>query len=513
MKKNVLKPRLSMVLIASFFISLMALTGCFNKSKINSMVPEDATVVLCVDLNSLWNKGNLDDLDKVSTVKYLRQELKDEDPDIAKIFDELLKDPNSCGLKLKGEMVAFNSGSLKSPFCIGFLVNKADQFEDFLTTIRKKLDVEMDISNEGAYRLAFFEDFDMAACWDNNKAYFITGVYKQRDVANDAEELMTLTKQNSIANNKDFNAFMKGKRDIRLFINTEKLASYLRKTEPSLYRQLEPSISQYKDASACLFLNFEKGAIKMESKYIGLDSKNNMLNTNFNSDLLNYLPEETFGAATLAFNMDQLLKELEKSDQVDLDESITWGGPSFRKVFSCFTGDIAANLSQIKYDRYDGLEPVITVAAGINNSRTLEKMFDDMEGDGIEYNGDSYDIPYTNFSIKIKDDVLLFSNDSKALNAFKRGGAGNGIDQVASKAKKGNYMYFNLDLDDYPSSLTRNLDKGVVELLSGFLKYAEVKTTGNYSGEITIYLKNDSMNSLEFMINYFDSLASLQRFL
>lgn len=518
-----------MMFTASLLLGLIVITGCNKKAKDNTgddteqttgergggfMVPGDAMFVISADLNSMWDKGNFDNIDKISTVQYLRQEIKEEDPGAAKILDELLQDPNSCGLKLKGEAVAFKTRSLHSKYVVGLEVLKADKFEVFLKKISDKLGFDIDISKKDDIFYALCRDFDIAVCWNNSRAYIMANVYQAKDIEKDAQSLMSLSSQNSIANNEDYNLFMKDHRDVCIFANNSQLISYLSLREPSLYKQMKKSIDAYKNAYSCASLNFETGAIKMESKYLGLDANTNPRKGDFDSKLLDYLPRETFGAITIALNPDILLEELDKTEQVDLDETITRNGPTIRNLIQALSGNLAINLSDIRVDRYEeDIEPIISIAAGISNSRTIEKTFAALEEDGLEKEGNAYVIPGTNFTIKLTDNVLLFSNDQIALNAFDRGGAGNGMAQVASDAKNGNYMYLNLDLDDYPMAVKRMLDRRVVDGLSGFLKDAEIKTTEDYCTEATINLKNNSMNSLEFIINYIDTYISLQRIL
>lgn len=275
MKKHFLKSRLLTMLTASFLLGLMVFSGCSNKSKTGYMIPDDASIVLSVDLNSLWKKGDLDNIDQVSIVKYLRKELKSEDPNAAKILDELLEDPNSCGLKLKGEVVAFQSKTIKSPVCVGFSVKDPGTFEDFLKKTSKKFDFDVDIDDKGDFQFAYSRELGMAACWNKKKAYIISGSEKKTE--NDAENLMSLTKQNSMAGNKDFNKAMKGKGDIHFFFNNGDVLQAMRDENPSYYREMKSVLSPFKDSFSCLSLGFEKGSIKIVYRILGTDSKQNIL--------------------------------------------------------------------------------------------------------------------------------------------------------------------------------------------------------------------------------------------
>ena len=94
------------------------------------------------------------------------------------------------------------------------------------------------------------------------------------------------------------------------------------------------------------------------------------------------------------------------------------------------------------------------------------------------------------------------------------GRSGNGVEKIAQKAKKGNYLYLDLDIHNYPSSLTQELGSDIVNLAGGFLKDAEFNVTGQGRAEIFIGLQNSDKNSLDFILRYIDdNLTRIQRLL
>ena len=392
-----MKSRLLMTLTAFFVMGLIALTGCSKKTQMGTLVPDDAAFVVCADFNSLWDKGDFKNIDKIDMVEKARQELRDEEPKAAEILDDLLKDPNSCGLKLKGDMVLFSSKQLNSPFCIGLFVKKAKNFEKFLNKLNDEFDADIEINKKDGFSMVYLGG--AAICWNSNKAYLLA-CFDEDEAEDDAKLLMELKKENSMAGNDDFNSLMKEQRDVRVFANADNCAEFIRKMDERTYREYKMYFDQYKNCCGYLSLNFEKGAIKMESKQTGVDASKNGLRGDFDSKLIDYLPSETFGATTLSFDMDLLIKELGKLDQFDLDEPIDRNGPTMRDILKCFTGDFAANLSSIKTDRYGDVEPVFSFVAGVNNSRNIEKILDGVEQEGnLQYYDGTYSIPGTEFAI------------------------------------------------------------------------------------------------------------------
>lgn len=273
MKKVFLKSRLLTMLTASFLLGLMLFSSCSNNSKIGSLIPDDASFVVSVDINSLWKKGDISNIDQLSIVKSFQKELKNEDPNSAKLLDEMLKDPNSCGLMLKGQVVAFKTTTCRSEVCIGLFVKKASTFEDFLKQTSKKFDFDIDISNKGDYQFAYSRNLRTAACWNKKKAYIIGG--SESNAEEDAESLMSLTKQNSMAGNKEFNKAMKIKGDLHFFVNNEQIVQNL---DRRTYREAEPFLNLFKNSVSCLSLNFKKGSIVIGFRTIGATGKQKILN-------------------------------------------------------------------------------------------------------------------------------------------------------------------------------------------------------------------------------------------
>ena len=514
MKSKVLKKSLLLiVLLAISIVSMVSCSGCNKKKASMAMIPDDASYVMHINLGSIWEKGDFDNLDELTFVKLLRQELKSEDPDAAKTINDLLEDPNSCGLNLKSDIFGFVSESMKVDICLGFQVKDSNKFKDFLKDYADKAKIDLDISTENNYNLAFSKDLNTAFCWDKNKAYAFP-IFSEKEASKCADRLMSLQETSSMAQNNDFNTFLKANNDFGFFVNTDKAMRMMDRRE---LNELGASVDQLKNTSICLGLNFEKGQIKMTSEILGLDDAQTeqFFSTNFNKDLINYLPQQTLAAASVAIKLDPFIRQLEKSKRFNLDESITDGGPSIREFLKSFTGNFAISLSGLSLGGYynDELKPTFTFVGEINNKRPFTQALSSMEEYGVKNNGDSYTIPSYDVSVNISNNILMVTNESSAINAFSRGGTGNGIEKIASKAQNGNYFYLDLDIDNYPSSLTRQLDKNVVGLIGGYLKEAEARMTGSNSAEIVVSLQNDDENSLEYTLHYIDNnLSRLGRF-
>ena len=92
-KRNVLS-----LLVA--LLAVVTLASCSKGVDMGKYIPKDALYVLDFDMDELWDKADLDNIDQISFVKLGRQELRSENPWAADLVDAILKDPTATGLNL-----------------------------------------------------------------------------------------------------------------------------------------------------------------------------------------------------------------------------------------------------------------------------------------------------------------------------------------------------------------------------------------------------------------------------
>lgn len=510
MKNKLLKRTLLWsVLFMASLIGFFSCSGCSKQQTNVYMVPDDAAFVMHINLGNIWNKGDFDHINQISYVKYLLQELRDDNPRDAEVVNDLLNDPNTYGFNLKGEFFAFMSKTTGDEVCVGYTINDAGKYKNFLKDLCRNTDVVF--SSENGYSLAYTKEHRTAFCWDDNKAYLYSSS-SERDANSYAQKLMSLQEDNSLAQNADFNTFLQANNDLGLFVNTD-LALEL--AGPGELEQYEEYLDQLQHTSLCLSLNFENGGIRLPFAILGLENNpgDRFVTDDFNGDLLNYLPQQTLAALSFSFNINSLLRMLEGYEDVDLDESVT-DGLSVRELIQSFTGNFAASLSDIRFDGYNGedLDITITAVAELNNGSLLkEKM---VQSDKARRDGDSYLFEDETINVGLNGNVIMVTTKPSLLNMLSGGRSGNGVEKIAQKAKKGNYLYLDLDIHNYPSSLTQELGSDIVNLAGGFLKDAEFNVTGQGRAEIFIGLQNSDKNSLDFILHYIDdNLTRIQRLL
>ena len=106
----------------------------------------------------------------------------------------------------------------------------------------------------------------------------------------------------------------------------------------------------------------------------------------------------------------------------------------------------------------------------------------------------------------------VISSDNKVVKKAANGGYSNGMKAIASKAKKGNYIYVNLDIDKYPKEIKEQLkymvDEEVLNFLSTFT-HIEMSQDGD-EAIVQLFFKDDKTNSLSYLINKSDKLIAAE---
>jgi hypothetical protein len=76
---------------------------------------------------------------------------------------------------------------------------------------------------------------------------------------------------------------------------------------------------------------------------------------------------------------------------------------------------------------------------------------------------------------------------------------------IASKVKKGNYFYADLNLSHYPTSVTSLIPENIAQLLSQYLDHTEALMLNKNEGEWAIYLNEKKENSLLATLHFVDN--------
>lgn len=489
---------LPVMLMMSF---VLLLSSCSKSPKLAAFIPSDAATVTSINLNQLLDNADAKNIDDISFVKMARQELRNENPQIASIVDDIIADPTSTGLDLREDLIL--AVDKESNFIALAAMHKQSKFEDFVNDIASKNGIDISIEKKSGYKQ--FEVTGAKVAFNGDVAMFIIANHDDAMLAH----LFDLKKSESMASNKMFANHWKNRGAIAVWMGMDKiidLAELLNGYDIMAFSGLpEDYMDAVKNCNISCNLVFDKGAFRLAFETQGIDSKwMKEYKQDFNGDLVKYMPEKCLATLAYSCKMDKVVEMLAKSDEadIDVDETIA-GGKSMRQLMKAFGGSLLVDMFDI-VGSGDDIVPQFALALDLVDADAIRAVLDDA---GMEKEGDIYKAPdfgFGNLMVCISDKALYITNSREAASKFSSGGYSNSMKGVASKVKKGNYFYADLNLGHYPASVTSLLPGNLSSLLSQWLDYTEVQSLSDTRGEWAIYLTEKKENSLLYTLRFID---------
>ena len=157
----------------------LGFTSCSKKSENLKVIPKDAMVVVSFDLQSLYQKADVEELQQLKSFQKLKEEISNDNKEMGKIFNEILKDPKSSGVDFKKNAFFFvcdskkYGGDSRNPY-IGVTAVLSDdaKFKDLLNRVSQATETQLDIKKEGALNIVYFNE-GASLSWDNKKMLFL----------------------------------------------------------------------------------------------------------------------------------------------------------------------------------------------------------------------------------------------------------------------------------------------------------------------------------------------------
>ena len=89
----------------------LGFTSCSKKSENLKVIPKDAIAVVSFDLQSLYKKADVEELQKLKSFQKIKEALNNDNNKMGKIFSEILNDPKASGIDFKKNayLFAFNN--------------------------------------------------------------------------------------------------------------------------------------------------------------------------------------------------------------------------------------------------------------------------------------------------------------------------------------------------------------------------------------------------------------------
>lgn len=498
-------------------IAAMALlfVSCSSKDKAGKpaeiMVPKSAYCVAHANINSLWAKGDLFNIEKLKSYSMLSEALSVM-PQLEKFVTNLLKVPSSTGIDTDKDILMFVAKEGDAPMVTftASLKSKSD-FTDFMKTLESYTGINFSTKTTNGTSYASLDKDLLLAYNDKNVVVAYTPSSEGRKLLQKyVASLFSLTESQCMLTDNRFKEYWNGRKEVGFYLPFDKLFSDLipSKDLQDMKKDLtEEQFRMLKNAAIAYNLTFEDGSIDMQCKTLGISADaNNFIGNGISSTLMNFMPDQTLAAASISLNMPGFIKSLEENSEVRraLDEQIEGFPYTIRDILNTFGGNLVASFYGMNHDK-----PLFAVAADLSNSSLVSEVKDILSNMEVVANN-VYELPIPDFPLWLYFDgnSIALTDDIRTAEVYTNGGFSNSLAIVADKASKGNYFYMDLKVHDYPNEILKMIgyryDPTLEQVLS-LLDNIEMVTNKDNSVTFRINLTNKN-NSLATLIELVDDL-------
>ena len=478
-KRNVLS-----LLVA--LLAVVTLASCSKGVDMGKYIPNDAVMVFDVDMDELWDKADLDNIDQISFVKLGRQELRSENPWAADLVDAILKDPTSTGLNLKRDIAAYFCYNSDIDGAVIATMHNKKKFEEFLNDFAKQNELTVKFEDKDGWRLAtMVSEFNV-----ENYLAFNGDVAMLLFSGNCMDKRLTLKKDESLASDKRFREYWKNRSELSMWMGMKELMSIAGQNGEDVQGMLSQIYGEeywkaIENASIAGNVVFDKGVMRMVFTYQGISDKiMKQYMQKFDDELVDYMPEKTYATMAVAYNLEETMKVLEANEEFDinLDEE-AMEGVTVRDAVSAFGGSMLFSLFDLQVDN-GSVMPMMALALDIKDADIVKKLLAEAGLTAVEENVYSLE-GFFNFPIYValNKKAVFVTNSDAALEGFKKGGNKNAMKNVAKSVKAGNYIYADLDINHYPDGVKALIPENIVVLMSKYFDYTERRVGYLYQGQ------------------------------
>ena len=495
--------------VVAVALAVLTLASCSKGPDYGELIPNDAIAVTALDLGTLWEKGDVDNIENLSFAKLGLQQLRSDDPQTAAIVDAILKDPRSTGLDLKGDVVAYFSVDKDSDIAGAAMagVQNRKKFEAFLDKVCESNDLKLSTEDRNGWRVATMEgDYGVRnmVVFNNKSAVLLF----DEDMLDD---LMELKHSSSLAASRNFRQYWKDRSEVSVWMNMESIMEMAGRSGEDLRGAVgrmygEEFWDEIEHSSVAANIVFDKGAMRAVMTYQGISAKTlKAYMQKFNGDLVDLMPAKTYASLSVAYNLKETMRVLAADDDLGIDpnEEVT-DGITLGDAVNAFGGSLIFSLFDFEVNE-GSVMPMMAVAADIKDADLVRSLLEEASltksGDDVYVIEDLLDTP---IYLALNKKALFVTNSDKALEGFKNGKVKGAMGSVAKSAREGNYFYADLDINHYPDGIRALLPENAVTLMGKYFDYAEIKTNGTKSGEFDLFIKDKKQNSLLSTLHFVD---------
>ncbi len=216
---------------------VLVVASCGKKPSHINAIPDNAYGVIVAKPSQIDSKKLQEQFESNEEFQEVLQKLKEEAPELAQLFEDFMKDPNSLGVDLSQEAYAFISSDEEQDFVASaFALKKASKFQDLVQTVLEEMEMEMEIETDENLNILAFPMNVGCITWDNEKALILVFMKGAGDAKALSQKLMTQKAGNSIMQNKDFQTFYNNCLDVNVWVssNIDKLEDEIAMAEKFL---------------------------------------------------------------------------------------------------------------------------------------------------------------------------------------------------------------------------------------------------------------------------------------
>jgi len=537
----------SKLLLLSLSILILASCSSNRVSPVAKFIPKNVPMVFSMNIGNLVKKSGTD-IANLDAYQKLRKNIRRDDKQMAKMLDNIVKDPTSTGINFRKPfyLMAYPDGDVNFMLFYASVSNKkkvSGLMETFGENLDKDTKFILDETNHySSFELRNYDNSAGTAIIGWNKKVVIGmfpiqngGYYGKRgsDYQERLEDLMELETDKSLASNSDFVSFSKQNRDVSAWMSYEELLDV-----PSFSDVEEDLDVDLSDTYLTMFLDFKKDEIVMSSKLkpgkaLKKDIKKvNFLGKGVSKDFIQLLPASTIFSGSMALKPDAIIDMMNEYNIFD-DANDNWEkqfGITFEEMMESIEGDIVFGLTdfkeetkkrrQINWDTYqyetvvtDMLQAKFAVFGKLKDDKVVKKILRDMKairkGDYYQIGEDGEEnISY----IKADDDLFVFSNDESIIKGdYDKMTTGQPIN-LATKNPMMMNLKFNFKIQDNMRAGLKHLDFGLdaqrfYELLQDNYQGLTLEMNSVSNSEMRLVSKSNSdKNSLTKLMKIFEEM-------
>lgn len=526
--------KLKLLSLVAIF-SLLVLASCSKSGKTGLLIPEEASIVISINSQSLSEKITWQEIQASEWYKEIQQKATNDDTAISALVSE----PEKSGIDIKAGFAFFmkpqnNGGYLAFQ---GKLTNAAN-FESTLKSlkkdisIQKKDDLNYTSMDDNAILTWNSSRFIYMADAPVNVANEFMGTGSNRSTRFGTDSLLTFAKntyalsgKKLLDNDKRFADLVTGKGDVHYWVSAEKM--YNNSLAGGILSMMKFNTLIEGNISTGT-LSFENGKISLEGEQFYGKELAKILDKHssesVSSDVINRLPSgDAIAAGVYKLNM-AMLVDMARLAGVDGIANSYLGQHqlSLDDIAGAFKGDMAFAFTGVErktvtetYDTYEGKKETYTreketpkVVFGIAVVQDkFKKLYDMLVKEmGANKPGEVF--------IKHEKDWLVIGSDSATQENFL---AGNNKPNYADKLKGHNLNFFlNIPqlISMFKRESTDSIDNAMLDLSkSTWLEFTAKSDYQKGKTKLTmeVLLSDKSINSLKQINQYADKMNALEK--